>query len=131
MKRIYIIAGVSFAAIAVMLGAFGAHALKAKLPTDMLQVFETGVRYQMYHSLALIFTGMLSEKIISNSVRYAGNLFIAGIFLFSGSLYLLSTKEIFGGGSLNFLGPVTPLGGLCFLAGWIMILYAVVKNKQI
>jgi len=124
LKRFYIIAGVSFAAIAVMLGAFGAHALKAKLQTDMLQVFETGVRYQMYHSLALIFIGILSEKIKTKSISYAGNLFIAGILFFSGSLYLLSTKEIFAGGSLKFLGPVTPLGGLCFLAGWCMILYS-------
>ena len=131
MKRFYTIAGVSFAAIAVILGAFGAHALKAKLETDMLQVFETGVRYQMYHSFALILTGILSEKFKSQSVKYAGNLFIMGILFFSGSLYLLSTKEIYGGGSMQFLGPVTPLGGLCFLSGWGMLLHALVKNKQI
>jgi len=94
----------------------------------MLQVFETGVRYQMYHSLALILTGILFEKI--NSVKYAGNFFIAGIIFFSGSLYLLSTKEIFTDGSMKFLGPVTPLGGLCFLVGWGMLLYALIKNKQ-
>jgi uncharacterized membrane protein YgdD (TMEM256/DUF423 family) len=128
-KRIYIISGVSFAAIAVGLGAFGAHALKARLQADMLQVFETGVRYQMYHSMALILTGLLSEKI--NSIKYAGNFFIAGILLFSGSLYLLSTKEIFSDGTMNFLGPVTPLGGLCFLAGWGILLYALVKNKHL
>ena len=130
MKRVYIIAGILFAAIAVILGAFGAHALRSALPTDMLQVFETGVRYQMYHSLALLLTGILSATFKSHSVKYAGNLFIAGIILFSGSLYFLSTKEILGAGSLNFLGPVTPLGGLCFLAGWGMLLHAVIKNKQ-
>jgi uncharacterized membrane protein YgdD (TMEM256/DUF423 family) len=129
MKRVYITSGAAFAAIAVGLGAFGAHALKAKLPPDMLQVFETGVRYQMYHSLALILTGILSEKI--NSVKYAGNFFIAGIIFFSGSLYLLSTKETFTDGSMKFLGPVTPVGGLCFLAGWVMLLYAIMKNKQL
>jgi len=97
----------------------------------MLQVFETGVRYQMYHALALILTGILSEKFKSTSVKYAGNFFIAGILFFSGSLYLLSTKEITGAGSMQFLGPVTPLGGLCFLIGWGMLLYAMIKNKQI
>jgi uncharacterized membrane protein YgdD (TMEM256/DUF423 family) len=129
-KRVYLIAGTAFAAIAVILGAFGAHALKAKLQPDMLQVFETGVRYQMYHSLALILTGILSGTFKTNSIKYAGNFFIAGIILFSGSLYMLSTKEIIGGGSLNFLGPVTPLGGLCFLCGWSILLYTLVKNKQ-
>ena len=118
------------AALAVVLGAFGAHALKAKLEPDQLQVFETGVKYQMYHSLALIFTGILSTLFKSNSIKYAGNLFIAGIILFSGSLYLLSTKEILEIGSMKFLGPVTPLGGLCFLAGWGMLLHALIKNKQ-
>lgn len=130
MKRNFIIAGILFAAIGVILGAFGAHALKAKLESDMLQVFETGVRYQMYHSLALLLTGILSEKFKSKSINYAGNLFIAGILFFSGSLYLLSTKEILTSGSLSFLGPVTPLGGLCFLSGWGMLLHAVIKNRQ-
>jgi uncharacterized membrane protein YgdD (TMEM256/DUF423 family) len=130
-KRFYIIAGVLFAAVAVILGAFGAHALKAKLETDMLQVFETGVRYQIYHAFALIVTGILSEKLKSNSVNFAGNFFIAGILFFSGSLYLLSTKEIIGAGSMQFLGPVTPLGGLCFLIGWGMLLHALIKNKLI
>ena len=130
MKRNFLIGGIALAAIAVILGAFGAHALKAKLESDMLQVFETGVRYQMYHSLALILTGILSSTYKSSSIRYAGNFFIAGIIFFSGSIYLLSTKEILGAGSLSFLGPVTPLGGLCFLTGWGMLLHAVIKNKQ-
>jgi len=129
-KRNTIIAGITFASIAVILGAFGAHALKAKLQTEMLQVFETGVRYQMYHSFALIVTGILSATFKSNSVKYAGNLFITGIFFFSGSLYLLSTKAVWTESSLSFLGPITPLGGLCFIAGWGMLLHAVIKNKQ-
>ena len=112
-----------------MLGAFGAHALKAMLEPDQLQVFETGVRYQMYHSFALILAGLLSEKFPSRKIRYAGNLFLTGIIFFSGSLYLLSMKGVLGIESWIFLGPVTPLGGLCLIAGWALFLLSVLKNN--
>jgi len=96
-----------------------------------LQVFETGVRYQFYHSLALILLGIIAEKINAQSAIYAGYGFIAGIVLFSGSLYLLSLRSILGIESWKFLGPVTPFGGLCFIAGWALLLISVLKNKQI
>ncbi|MEO8087327.1 MAG: DUF423 domain-containing protein [Bacteroidota bacterium] len=131
MNRLFISSGAALAAVAVILGAFGAHALKAKLEAEQLQVFETGVKYQMYHSLALILLGILAEKINSQYIGYAGYSFLAGIVFFSGSLYLLSTRSILGIESWKFLGPVTPLGGLCFISGWVFLLIGILKNKQI
>lgn len=112
--------------LAVLLGAFGAHALKAKLSPADLQVFETGVKYQMYHAFALIGIGLLLEKFPAQSTLYiAGYCFMAGIILFSGSLYLLASKIILGLENWRWLGPVTPLGGLFLLAGWIFFLISV------
>ena len=121
------------AAVTVMIGAFGAHYLKTKvaegiLTTDNLQSFETGVRYQMYHTLSLILIVLLSEKLNERFSKIACRLFIIGIILFSGSVYLLSTQALTGL-SLKWLGPVTPLGGLCFISGWILLLLAVFKTK--
>src|SRR5438128_281234 len=116
MQKFFLATGSFLAALGVILGAFGAHALKAKIEPDQLQVFETGVRYQMYHAFALILAGILFEKFNNSLVTYAGYLFIAGIIFFSGSLYLLSCRSIFGIEGWKILGPVTPLGGLCFIA---------------
>lgn len=125
MNKNFLKAGIAFAATAVILGAFGAHALKEKIGPDQLQVFDTGVRYQFYHALALLIVFLLSEKLNSPLLKYSGRLFIAGIFLFSGSVYLLSTRELLGADGLkNVIGPVTPLGGLCFISGWILLLIA-------
>ncbi|HNN53007.1 MAG TPA: DUF423 domain-containing protein [Pseudomonadota bacterium] len=96
-------------------GAFGAHALKQRLPQDLLTVFEVGVRYQMYHALLLCVIGMLP---ICATVRWAGILCVLGTILFSGSLYVLSLSGI------RWLGAITPIGGLCFLAGWIAVAVA-------
>ncbi len=128
MQKIFLALGSTAAAIAVMLGAFGAHALKEKLAPDQLQVFETGVRYQFYHAFALIVVGMLAEKFNSSSLNYSGWFFIAGIIFFSGSLYLLSTRNLLGIENWKFLGPVTPLGGLCFIVGWIFVLAGILKK---
>ena len=131
MNRFFISLGAALAGLAVILGAFGAHALKARLEPEQLQVFETGVKYQFYHSLALILLGILAEKINAQSAIYAGFGFIAGIVFFSGSLYLLSMRNILGIESWKFLGPVTPFGGLCFIAGWALLLISVLKTKQL
>ncbi len=128
MNRFFLATGSALAALAVVFGAFGAHALKARLAAEQLQVFETGVKYQMYHALALVFLGIIFEKFNSPAAAYSGYLFLAGILFFSGSLYLLSTKSLLGIESWNFLGPITPLGGLCFIAGWGLLLYAVIKK---
>lgn len=110
--RTFGVLGSLLAGTAVAGGAFGAHSLKAVLAPDMLTVFETAVRYQMYHALALLMVGFLADRRFQKPARYAGWAFVAGILLFSGSLYVLSLT------GLRWLGAVTPLGGLCFLIGW-------------
>lgn len=130
MQKIFLISGALLGGLAVILGAFGAHALKAKLSPESLQIFETGVRYQFYHALALLLVALLSDKMNSSSMNFSGYFFIAGVILFSGSIYLLATREILGIDSWkSFLGPITPLRGLCFVVGWILLLIAAIKNN--
>jgi uncharacterized membrane protein YgdD (TMEM256/DUF423 family) len=112
------------ALLAVALGAFGAHVLKERLSSEMLAVFQTGVQYQMYHALALILVAILSNQLSrSRAVGSAGWLFFYGIILFSGSLYALSLSGI------KVLGAITPLGGLAFLAGWIILAWGAFKQS--
>ena len=127
MQKTFLILGSAMAAIAVMLGAFGAHALKEKLPPDQLQIFETGVRYQFYHAFGLIVVALLAEKFNSSYLVYSGYLFVAGIIFFSGSLYLLSVRSLLGI-NWKFLGPMTPFGGLCFIIAWLLVLLSVIKK---
>ncbi len=113
-------------ALAVALGALGAHALKNQLPgglitQDQLNGFDTGVKYHMYHTLAMMAVLMMGDKLHKTYARWAYGLFLAGILLFSGSLYFLCTRGLMGAEWLRFLGPVTPLGGICFVAGWLSI----------
>ena len=96
-----------------------------------VEVFETGVKYQMYHSLALILLGILFERFNSQTTIYSGYFFLAGMVFFCGSLYLLSTRSILGIESWKFLGPITPIGGLCFIIGWILLVFSVLKHKSI
>ncbi|MGH7228524.1 MAG: DUF423 domain-containing protein, partial [Nitrospiraceae bacterium] len=114
MPQTFFLFGSLFAFLAVAAGAFGAHSLKASLPTEMLTVFETAARYQMYHALALCAVGWASHQYRHVALRLAGWLFVLGILLFSGSLYALA----FSGA--RWLGALTPLGGLAFLAGWAL-----------
>jgi uncharacterized membrane protein YgdD (TMEM256/DUF423 family) len=131
MARIFLITGSITAALAVVLGAFGAHALKDKLPPEQLQVFETGVRYQMYHAFALILLFLLSQKINGTVLNLSGWFFMAGIFLFSGSVYLLACKDLLGlDGWKKILGPVTPLGGLSFILGWVFLALAAFRGLK-
>ena len=105
--------------IAVTLGAFAAHGLKASLSADMLNTFQTGVQYHMYHALALFGVGVLTLQFPFNGMlRASGFLFLAGIILFSGSLYALSLSGI------RWLGAITPIGGVMFLAGWALLALA-------
>jgi uncharacterized membrane protein YgdD (TMEM256/DUF423 family) len=115
MPRGFAAAGAASAALAVLAGAFGAHALRTRVPLDLLVVFETAARYQMYHALGLVAVGLLAERTSHTGVRAAGWLFVAGTVAFSGSLYALSLTGI------RALGAVTPVGGLCFIAGWIAL----------
>lgn len=130
MQKFNFIAGSALAGISVILGAFGAHALKARITAEQLQVFHTGVNYQFYHAIALLITALMMDKIQSTLLNYAGIAFFLGTLFFSGSLYLLSTASINGLASLKpVLGPITPLGGLSFIVGWTMLVLAIVKTK--
>lgn len=122
MDRLFISIGALSGFVAVAAGAFGAHALRDRLSADMLQVFQTGVSYQMYHALALVGVGILLARYsVDGSVwlSASGWLMIAGTLLFSGSLYLLSLS------GTTWLGAITPLGGLAFLAGWLALAFGI------
>ena len=118
MDRTFLLAGAVSGLIAVGFGAFGAHGLRGRLTPDMLAVFETGVRYHMYHALALLLTAALMPRVPGKAIAAAGWLFVAGIVLFSGSLYLLAVTGV------TILGAVTPFGGVAFLAGWAALAIA-------
>jgi uncharacterized membrane protein YgdD (TMEM256/DUF423 family) len=115
MHRGFALAGALSAALAVLAGAFGAHALRARVPLDLLTAFETGARYQMYHALGLLAVALLVERVPHGGVHAAGWLFIAGTVLFTGTLYALTLT------GARALGAVTPLGGICFIAGWVAL----------
>lgn len=124
MARSFLAAGALFGLLSVALGAFAAHGLQSSLSADLLNVFHTGVQYQMYHALALLFTGLLVQRAPSRSATVAGWLFIIGIVLFSGSLYVLALTQV------TAFGIVTPLGGLAFLAGWFALFMAALSAKS-
>ncbi|QKS48724.1 DUF423 domain-containing protein (plasmid) [Paenibacillus cellulosilyticus] len=116
--------GALYALLAVAFGAFGAHSLKDMLDEDMLEVFETGVRYQMYHGLGILVVAALSDRVSNiRLIRRGAMLLHIGIILFSGSLYVLSLSGV------KVLGAITPLGGVCFLAGWAMIAWALWSGR--
>jgi uncharacterized membrane protein YgdD (TMEM256/DUF423 family) len=116
--RVFLTLGCVSGGAAVALGAFGAHALRERLVPDMLAVFEVGVRYQMYHALALLVVGLAAGRLPGGGAAAAGWLFVAGTVLFSGSIYLLAFT------GQRWLGAVTPLGGVAFLAGWAALAWA-------
>ncbi len=129
MQKTFVLSGAFLGGLAVILGAFGAHALKEKISVPQLQIFETGVRYQFYHAMALLLLALFMEKIATGPAQTAGYFFLAGILLFSGSIYLLACREILGIDSWkNILGPITPLGGLCLLSGWLFFFVAAWKG---
>lgn len=122
MDKIWIGFGAAYGFLAVALGAFGAHALKQRLSTEMLAVWRTGVEYHFYHALALILLGIIARQTPSAALNAGGACFALGVLVFSGSLYALALSDV------RILGAVTPLGGLLFLAGWILLGYAVLKS---
>jgi uncharacterized membrane protein YgdD (TMEM256/DUF423 family) len=122
MERLFYLIGALSAFVGVAAGAFGAHGLKERLSADMLAVFETGARYQMYHALALFAAAWAASRWPGAWTSAAGWLFVAGTLVFSGSLYALSLTGV------RWLGAVTPLGGLAFLAGWLCLTVAAWKS---
>jgi len=119
MDRTFFMLGAIGGLTAVALGAFAAHGLKGKLPPDLFDVFEVGARYHTYHALALLATAWAVTRWPGTATTWAGWCFVAGIVLFSGSLYALAVTGI------RPLGAITPLGGVCFLAGWVLLGWAV------
>lgn len=122
MERLWFGLGAILAVVAVGLGAFGAHGLRDRLSADSLMVFQTGVQYEMYHALGLVAVAYAAGRWGGPFTTWAGVLFVAGIVLFSGSLYLLSLT-----GARTF-GPITPIGGLAFLAGWVSLGVAALRG---
>nr|WP_304187714.1 DUF423 domain-containing protein [Rhodothermus marinus]MBO2490865.1 DUF423 domain-containing protein [Rhodothermus marinus] len=118
MARTFLVLGAVLAGLAVALGAFAAHGLAPRVSPERLQTFETGVRYQMYHALALLLTGWLLHQLGASGLSVAGWCFLAGIVLFSGSLYVLVLTDT------PWLGAVAPLGGTAFILGWGMLAWS-------
>jgi uncharacterized membrane protein YgdD (TMEM256/DUF423 family) len=114
-SRIFTIIAALSGCFSVAAGAFGAHGLKERLAPDHLAIFETGARYQMYHALALLAVAWAASQWPSPGIRASGWCFLAGTFLFSGSLYILALTGV------RWLGAITPVGGVAFLAGWILL----------
>ena len=118
MFRNFLMLGALSGAISVSAGAFGAHALRDKVEPRLLEVFETAARYQMYHALALLAVGLIASRWPSGVLNTAGWLFVAGTVVFSGSLYAMTFTGV------RALGAITPIGGVCFIAGWVCLAVA-------
>lgn len=127
MKNVTLIVGALYGLTSVILGAFGAHAFKKILTPEKLTSFETGVKYQMYHALALLLIGF-AFSFSSNLEKWASWGFIIGTFLFSFSIYFLSFSEYWKV-NLKFLGPITPIGGMFMIIGWFCLLLYFLKSK--
>jgi len=125
-KKIAFISAI-LAALTIALGAFGAHGLKEMVSADSLASFEVGVRYQMYHSISLLLISF-AAVITSKTRKWVFLFFIFGIIFFCGSIYFLALKEILPF-SVSFMGPVTPIGGILFIIGWLRLAYGLLTNK--
>ncbi|MVZ64075.1 DUF423 domain-containing protein [Sphingobacterium humi] len=128
MNKQIILTASFFGLLAVILGAFGAHGLEGKISDNQLDAWKTANQYQFYHTLALLFLSTFSRA-KSQSIKVSYIMFTIGIILFSGSIYILSTKSLTGLESLSFIGPITPVGGLCFMIGWIALFVAAIKHR--
>lgn len=128
-KRILVTASL-FGATAVILGAFGAHGLKSLIDQSSLEIWAKGVEYQFYHTFALLFLYLFAKKEGLKSVKLAYGFFTFGILLFSGSLYLLALRSILDIGFINYIGPVTPVGGLLFICGWLSLFISALKENN-
>ncbi len=127
-NKLFLQIGSFYAGFGVILGAFGAHALKNQLTPDRLASFETGVRYQMYHALALIVVALLFQYLDERLLRIVGWLFAIGVLLFSCSIYLLACRDMIGLTTYKWLGPITPIGGTLLIVGWGLLLFASLKK---
>jgi uncharacterized membrane protein YgdD (TMEM256/DUF423 family) len=122
--------GAFLGALSVMFGAFAAHTIKSRVSPDGLAIFETGVRYQMYHVFAIFLTAILYKEFPTKNMVWAGMLFLIGIIIFSGSLYLLTYVKAVGADNFLWLGAVTPFGGMAFISGWGLLFKSFLGKKQ-
>ena len=125
----FLVTAFLFGALSVMLGAFAAHSLKTIVSADDLAIFETGVRYQYYHTFALLATGILYKEFPNKFLSWAGYMFCVGILFFCGSLYFLTYFMGEVQPSFKWLFLITPLGGLCFITGWLLLAIGIVKKN--
>ena len=128
MSKIFLILGAVLGGLGVALGAFGAHGLKKIVSAESVATYQTGVQYQMYHVFALLIIGLLAERIANSFFHYSGFLFLAGIVFFSGSLYLAVSLEAMHKTVPVFVRLITPVGGLFFIAGWILLLLGIIRK---
>ncbi|WP_126249091.1 DUF423 domain-containing protein [Chitinophaga rhizosphaerae] len=128
MHKSFLVWAAALGALSVVLGAFGAHKLKELVPPETVSTFQTGVTYQFYHVFALLAVGILYAHAPSPQLVWAGRLFLGGILLFSGSLYVLTMLKATETVGLRGIGAITPVGGLLFIAGWICLLVGVLKK---
>lgn len=128
MHKTFLIIAAVLGALSVTLGAFAAHGLKKIVPPETVATFETGVRYQFYHTFAILVVGLLLERMPAQALVTAGWLFLIGIALFSGSLYLLTALKATQTVGLSGIGIITPIGGLFFIAGWVALLIGIIKR---
>ncbi|MCH7564523.1 MAG: DUF423 domain-containing protein [Gemmatimonadetes bacterium] len=123
MDRLFALAGAKLALLGVVLGAFGAHALRERLSPEDLAIFETGVRYQMYHALALFAVAWAASRWPGTAVNAAGWMFIVGVLIFSGSLYALVLTDT------RWLGAITPVGGVALILGWALLAWGIFQGR--
>lgn len=128
MHRSFLLIGSILGALSVALGAFGAHSLKKIVPPEAVTTFETGVRYQFYHTFALLLIAVLYEKFANKWLVWAGNSFLIGMLLFCGSLYVLTLLNATNNVGLRKIGILTPFGGLFFIAGWLFLMWGVSRK---
>ncbi len=121
--KLLLLSGIFLCCLSVIMGAFGAHALKDKLSAYSMSIYDKAVLYQIFHSLAIIFTVLIGQFLNSSQFNICGWIFLSGIMIFSGSLYLLSITDI------KWLGAITPIGGMLFIVGWAVLFYLVLKLK--
>lgn len=125
-----LVAATLLAGLAVILGAFGAHGLKTLVSPLQIETFKTGVQYHFYHALAMALAVIISQYIDNQNIRRSIGLFAGGILCFSGSLYGFTLSEALGTEGVRWLGPVTPLGGVFFILGWLNLVIGIYKSKK-
>jgi uncharacterized membrane protein YgdD (TMEM256/DUF423 family) len=130
-NNIYIKTGFAIAAFCVLLGAFASHFLKDLLGESEIAIFDTGTKYLFYHALAIIIVSLNSRKFNQSILDLSVFLFLGGMVFFTGSLYLMSTRAIWGGDSYEWLGALTPIGGVLFISGWFLLIVKGLKNNAV